>query len=111
MAEEVYVARRLSKNLAVRLLKEHPELKRIYVPESILKTVSPRVLEALRSVGVEVLSTGRKRGRPPKYSEEIINQVCTRYIHGEKASEISRDLGIPLRSVYYILSSRGLTGR
>ncbi|MDN5366693.1 MAG: hypothetical protein PWQ11_104 [Candidatus Diapherotrites archaeon] len=110
-AEEVYVPRRLSANLATQLLQRFPKLKRILVPQSIYKMTSKRVLEALAAVGVEVIPTGRSRGRPPKYSEDVINEVCTRYTHGESASKIARDMGIPERTVYYILSRRGLVRR
>ncbi|HID09496.1 TPA: DUF1699 domain-containing protein [Candidatus Micrarchaeota archaeon] len=110
-SEEVYVSRRLSANLAAVLLRRFPRLKRILVPRSVYRIISPKVLNALREVGVEVVSTDRPRGRPPKYSEAVINEICTRYTRGESASEIARDLGIPERSVYYILSRRGLTRR
>jgi len=110
-AEEIYVPRRLSANLATLFLQRFPRLKRILVPASVYRMISHRVLAALRDVGVEVRPTGRSRGRPPKYSEEVINEVCTRYTHGERASEIARSMGIPERTVYYILSRRGLVGR
>lgn len=110
-SEEVYIPRRLSANLATLLLQRFPKLKRILVPQSIYRITSPKVLDALRAVGVDVVSTGRSRGRPPKYSEAVINEICTRYTHGERASEIARDLGIPERTVYYILSRRGLVRR
>ncbi len=109
--EEVYVPRRLSANLATLLLQRFPNLRRILVPRSVYSMISPRVLEALKAVGVEVVSTDRGRGRPAKYSEAVINEICTRYTHGESASKIARDLGIPERSVYYIISRRGLTRR
>lgn len=110
-AEEVYVPRRLSANLAAVLLGRFPKLKRILVPRSVYRIISPKVLDALKGVGVEVIPTGRPRGRPPKYSESVINEICSRYTRGESASEIARDLGIPERSVYHILSRRGLAGR
>ena len=110
-AEEIYVPRRLSANLATLLLQRFPKLKRVLVPRSVHSMISRRVLSALQEVGVEVVPTGRSRGRPPKYSEEVINEVCTRYTHGERASEIARSMGIPERTVYYILSRRGLVRR
>lgn len=110
-AEEVYIPRRLSSNLATLLLQRFPNLKRIRVPRSVYEMTSRRVISALREVGVEVVPTGRSRGRPPKYSEDVINEICTRYTHGERASEIARSMGIPERTVYYILSRRGLVRR
>ena len=107
----VYVPRRLSASLAADLLKRFPRLSKILLPSSVFRAVSPSVLEGLRSVGVEVVPTNRARGRPPKYSEDVINTICLRYTHGESVAKISADLGVPERSVYYILSRRGLIRR
>ena len=110
-SEDVYVPRRLSANLAAVLLKRFPKLKRIVVPRSVYDAVSPKVLNALKAVGVDVVPSERHRGRPPKYSEAVINEICTRYTRGESAAEIAKDMGVPERSVYYILSRRGLVRR
>ncbi len=110
-ASVVYVSRRLSANLAAELLRQYPNLSKILLPASVFRAVSASVLDALRSVGVEVVPTNRARGRPPKYSEDVINTICLRYTHGESVAKISADLGVPERSVYYILSRRGLIRR
>ncbi|NPA76235.1 MAG: hypothetical protein GXN93_00590 [Candidatus Diapherotrites archaeon] len=107
----VYVPRRLSAPLAAELLRKYPRLSRILLPPSIFRVASPAVLEGLRSVGVEVIPTNRARGRPSKYSEDVINTICIKYTHGTPVSEIASDLGIPERSVYYILSRRGILRR
>ncbi len=106
--EEVYVGRRLSSKLVVLLLSKFPNLKRIYLPRSLYERTSERLREALRRVGVELVPTNRKPGRPPKYSEETLKLVVEKYKSGEKVPEISRDLGIPVRTVYYILRRMGV---
>lgn len=101
--EEAYVARRISKRLATILLSSMPQLKRIYAPRSVLNTSSEKVLRALKKIGVEVIPTGRRRGRPPKYGAETLKLLLEKYRNGESPSEISRDLGIPLRTVFHLL--------
>ena len=106
--EEVYIARRLSKNLITILLTLFPNLKRIYIPKSLANALSPRIRDALNHVGVEVVATGRGPGRPSKYTEETLKLIVEKYKSGEKVSEISRSLGIPLRTLYYLLRRMGL---
>lgn len=106
--KEVYVGRRLSKKLVAVLLSLYPNLRRIYVPSSLFETLSPRLKEALSSVGVEVVPTGRRPGRPQKYGTETLKLVEEKYRSGESPSKISSDLGIPLRTVYYLLRKLGL---
>ncbi|NPA86384.1 MAG: helix-turn-helix domain-containing protein [Candidatus Diapherotrites archaeon] len=106
--EEIYVARRISKGLATTLLSLFPNLKRIHAPRSVIELSSPKVLEALRRVGVEIVETGRRPGRPPKYDEETLKLIVEKYKSGEAVSEISRSTGIPIRTVYHILRRLGL---
>lgn len=103
MSEDVYVPRRISRALAARLLREHPDLKRIFVPRSLYEQTSRKVIAALRAVGVEVLPTGRGRGRPRKYGEDVVNRVIEMRRKGASVREISERTGIPLRTVYYLL--------
>ncbi len=103
MSEEVYVARRISRTLAARLLQEHPDLKRILVPRSLYEQTSKRIIAALRKVGVEVLPTGRGRGRPRKYGDDVVAKVMEMKKRGATVREIAEKTGIPVRTVYYIL--------
>ena len=103
MSEEVYVPRRISRTLAARLLQEHPDLKRILVPRSLYEQTSKRVIAALKEVGVEVVPTGRSRGRPRKYGDDVINRVVEMRKRGASVREIAERMGIPVRTVYYLL--------
>ncbi len=105
---EVYIGRRLSKKLAATLLSLYPNLRRIYMPSSLVETLSPRLKGALSSVGVEVVPTNRRPGRPRKYDKETLKLIKEKYKSGERPSKISSDLGIPLRTVYYLLRKLGL---
>ncbi len=108
MVREVHVSRRLSAPFVFSLLSEHPDLERIVVPPSVYRITSSRVLDALKRTGVEVIVRAR-RGRPPKYSEETIKKVVEYYRRGVPARKISTNLGIPIRTVYHILRSRGVS--
>ncbi len=110
-AEEVYVPRRISRALAAELIRRFPRLKRIYVPQSVLQQTSRRVIEALKHVGIDVLPTGRGRGRPRKYGEEIAKRAREMREQGKSAREIAEALGIPLRTVYHILRQSYKGGR
>ena len=106
--EEAYIARRISKRLATILLTSMPNLKRLYAPRSVINVSSEEVLQALERIGIQVIPTGRRRGRPPKYGAETLKLLLEKYRNGESPSEISRDLGIPLRTVFHLLRKLGL---
>ena len=101
--EEAYIARRISKRLATILLTSMPNLKRLYAPRSVINASSEEVLQALERIGIQVIPTGRRRGRPPKYGAETLKLLLEKYRNGESPSEISRDLDIPLRTVFHLL--------
>ncbi len=110
-AEEVYVPRRISRTLAAELIRRFPRLRRIYVPRSVLEQTSGRVIAALKSVGIDVLPTGRDRGRPRKYGEDVVRRARAMRAKGASAREIAEALGIPLRTVYHILRQGYKGGR
>jgi DNA invertase Pin-like site-specific DNA recombinase len=56
-------------------------------------------LEAIRAKGT-------KLGKPFKWSKEQIRQVIEMHKRGEKVSNIAKELGIPLSTVYRLLSIR-----
>jgi len=45
--------------------------------------------------GVVTMSTGRKRGRPSKYTPELATAICERLSRGESLRSICRDEGMP----------------
>ncbi len=100
---EVYVSKRLSKRLVLKILSQNPDVERIIVPKSILERASKRVINALKAAGVQVVASGRGRGRPRKYDPQTIKRVKTLFMRGKRAREISEELGLPLRTVYYLL--------
>ncbi len=102
--KEVHISQRPSKRDLFELTRKLPNLKRIWVPPSIYSLL-PKNLD----VNVAISVSREKRGRPKKYGEEQIKQILEARRKGVNAREISKKLGIPLRTVYYYLENNGRT--
>ena len=100
---EVYVSLRPTKEVVVKILENAPNVKRISCPPSLYPKVSKRVIYALGQLGIELVPERYPRGRPRKYDEETIKLVRELAEKGVPMREISARLGIPLRTVYYIV--------
>jgi hypothetical protein len=100
---EVYVNLRPTKEIVVHILERAPNVRRISCPPSLYPKVSKKVINALSQIGVELVPEGCPRGRPRKYDEETVRQVQELLRQGTPAKEISQNLGIPLRTVYYLV--------
>lgn len=107
-AESIYCTLRLSVNTVNVLLNVFPKLKEIYMPKSLIKLTPDEVKNLLKEKGIELKSTNRGRGRPPKYDEKTVKTVVDKYKAGESPEDIAKELGIPARSVYYILRRQGV---
>lgn len=103
---EVYINLRPTKEILVRILENAPNVKLIGCPPSLYPKVSKRVIRALKQMGIEVVPIQRSRGRPKKYDERIVVKIRELVKTGKTPKEISRELGIPLRTVYYMLNGR-----
>jgi len=100
---EVYVSLRPTKEVVVKILENAPNVKRISCPPSLYPKVSKRVIYALGQLGIELVPERYPRGRPRKYDEETVKLVRELAEKGVPMREISARLGIPLRTVYYIV--------
>ncbi|ADT83473.1 DUF1699 family protein [Thermococcus barophilus] len=103
---EVYINLRPTKEILVRILENAPNVKLIGCPPSLYPKVSKRVIRALRQMGIEVVPIKKSRGRPRKYDEAVLLRIRELMTQGKSPKEISRELGIPLRTVYYMLNGR-----
>ncbi len=101
---EVYVSLRPTKEVVVKILENAPNVERISCPPSLYPKVSKRVIGALRQLGVELVPERRPRGRPRKYDERTVKLVRELAEKGVPMKEISERLGIPLRTVYYLVN-------
>ncbi|MBP1910841.1 DUF1699 family protein [Thermococcus stetteri] len=99
---EVYVNLRPTKEVVVKILEHSPNVRKITCPPSLYPKVSQKVIMALNQLGVELLPESYPRGRPKKYDEKTVKQVVEMARKGMPMKEISRKLGIPLRTVYYL---------
>ncbi|WP_457753003.1 DUF1699 family protein [Thermococcus sp.] len=103
---EVYINLRPTKEILVRILENAPNVKLIGCPPSLYPKVSKRVIRALRQMGIEVVPIKKSRGRPRKYDEAVLLRIRELMTQGKSPKEISRELGIPLRTIYYMLNGR-----
>ncbi|NJE53739.1 DUF1699 family protein [Thermococcus sp. 21S9] len=101
---EVYVSLRPTKEVVVKILENAPNVKRISCPPSLYPKVSKRVIYALSQLGIELVPENRPRGRPRKYDEKTVKLVRELARKGVPMREISERLGIPLRTVYYMVN-------
>ena len=101
---EVYVNLRPTKEVVVKILENAPNVRRISCPPSLYPKVSKRVIYALGQLGIELVPEERPRGRPRKYDEKTVKLVRELAKKGVPMREISERLGIPLRTVYYMVN-------
>ncbi|WP_297469754.1 DUF1699 family protein [Thermococcus sp.] len=101
---EVYVSLRPTKEVVVKILENAPNVRRISCPPSLYPKVSKRVIYALNQLGIELIPEKRPRGRPRKYDEKTVKLVREMAEKGVPMKEISERLGIPLRTVYYMVN-------
>ena len=107
---EIYVKRALSSQVIMELLDRHPNLKKIKVPSSLYPRTSKKYLDALSQLGIEVEPV-IKRGRPKKYGSNESEIVQKMIDEGVSPKDISDELEIPLKSVYYLKNTKLKRGR
>jgi len=103
---EVYVNLRPTKEIVVRILKRAPTVKVIGCPPSLYPKVSKKVISALDRVGIKLIPIKHPRGRPKKYDDGIKGRVEEMIRRGKSLKEISEELGIPLRTLYYMVNGK-----
>ncbi len=104
---EVYINLRPTKEILVRILERAPNVRRISCPPSLYPKVSKKAIKALAQMGIELVPEGYPRGRPRKYDERTIREVYNLIMKGVSPREVSSQMGIPLRTVYYMIEQAG----
>nr|WP_319372560.1 helix-turn-helix domain-containing protein [uncultured Methanobacterium sp.] len=110
MKDEIYVNKPLSFSKIMELLDQYPDLKKISCPPSLHSRISPKYIQALKELGVTVVSI-EKKGRPKKYNEKDTENVQQLLKSGRTPQEIAESLNIPLKTVYYLKGSPLKPGR
>lgn len=94
----------------MELLDQYPDLKKINCPPSLYSRTSSKYLEALDELGIAVVPV-EKKGRPKKYKDEEAKKVQELLKSGQTPTEISKNLGMALKTVYYLKDSPLKPGR
>ncbi|MCC7569904.1 helix-turn-helix domain-containing protein [Candidatus Micrarchaeota archaeon] len=82
------------------------KVKKIYFTPGILKTVNPKVLEAIRRLNIHFQIYTVKRGPPYKTTSERIKQIILLIKNGMPVSQACEKAGIPRRTFYYRLKKQ-----
>jgi len=105
MDEEVYIPVRPTIEIVDELLRQSPNLKKIFCPPSLYLQISKKVFKSLESSETVVQPGDFKVGRPKKYADDTIRRVVSDRESGKPAKAISREHEMPLRTVYYYLKN------
>ncbi len=101
--KEVYISLRPTLEIVFKILEKNPGLKKISCPQSLYLQVSKKVFKFLNGRGIEITPGEFTAGRPPKYDDETIAQIISKRRNGNTAKQISEEMNIPLRTVYFYL--------
>lgn len=99
--EKVHINQPLTSRKIMEVLEKYPDLKKITCPISLYKRTSPKYLDALKELGIDVEPLS-SRGRPNKYDEKKVFEIKNLLKDGKTPKEISKQMKIPLKSVYYL---------
>jgi len=102
---EVYINLRPTKEIIVRILENSPNVKVIGCPPSLYPKVSKKVMRALEQMGIKIIPVEKGRGRPKKYSTRTLEVINEMLRSGKTPREISKTLGIPIRTLYYLIAN------
>jgi len=99
----IYINARPSMDIVQRIVDNAPQIEEIMCPPSLLKQTSTKVFSVLESKGVKLTHKEVRIGRPNKYDEKRIKEIRDKRASGMPVKEISREMNVPLRTVYYYL--------
>jgi hypothetical protein len=85
------------------LLEHGRNVKVVVLPPSIFTQTSQRVKTYAEKARVTLKKGEEPVGRPPKYTDETIKKIIQLKDKGVSMIQISKDLKIPRRTVYYLL--------
>jgi hypothetical protein len=98
-AREVRIKTKPSRRIFFMLL-EKTQVRKIYITGGLLKTVSKKVIDALKSSGIEITLLEGHAGRPAVFSDEIKEKAIEMMYGGKRVKKISEELGVPATAIY-----------
>ncbi|WP_461462170.1 helix-turn-helix domain-containing protein [Methanobrevibacter sp.] len=99
---KIHITNALSSKRIIELIDEYPSLKLITCSKSLYDRIPQKYLEALEQLDIEV-KIEYNPGVKPKFSNEFIDKVIELKKEGLSPREISQNLDITTKQVYYIL--------
>lgn len=101
---KVHINQSLSSSKILELMDQYPNLHTITCSKSIYNRISKTYIDALNSLDIEVQIKNHKRGRKSKY-DLLRSNVVKLAKSGLSAKTISKQLGINISKVYYLIKS------
>ncbi len=104
--QKVHLSVRPTINIIASILTAAPKIKLITCPPSLFERTPRKIKEALSKVGVKFEALLLTPGRPRMHADSKINNIYSLKKKGYSAKKISKDLSIPLTTVYYYLNKK-----
>jgi hypothetical protein len=104
--QKVHLSVRPTINIIASILTAAPNIKLITCPPSLFERTPKKIKDALSKVNVRFEALLLTPGRPRMHSDSKIDEIYSQSKKGFSAKKISRDLKIPLTTVYYYLNKK-----
>lgn len=101
--KKVHFSIRPTINILASILTAAPNVKHITCPPSLYERTPKKIKNALEKIGIMFEALLLTPGRPRSHPNWKITKVYQLETEGYSAKKISKELGIPLTTVYYYL--------
>lgn len=102
---ELYINARPSMDIVMSIFENAPNLELLACPPSLLKQTSTRVFKTLDERGIKIRHHEVGVGRPKKYDSPTLKKIMELRGRGVPVKDIAKQMGMPLRTVYYHLKN------
>ncbi len=102
--DELYISLRPTQEIVERIVEQTDAIEKIKCPKSLYFQVGKKVNDKLQKHGIELEPGEYSPGRPRKYSEEEIERILELREKGCSVQDISEDMDVPVRTIYYYLN-------
>lgn len=99
----MYIPRILGTDILFSLIEHGENITTIVVPPSLYDLTSERVKMYMKKARISLEKGDSTPGRPPKYTDDDIQEIINLKENGMSVSKISKKLNIPRRTIYYLL--------